>query len=225
MPKTIVLSLGGSLIFPDNLDRNFLINFGKTISRYIKKNYNFAIICGGGKLARSMQESASRAKKMGNEELDWIGIYATKINAHLLKSVFRDSADDLIISDPTEKINFKKSIVIASGWKPGWSTDYDAVLLAKNLGTREIVNMSNVDFVYDKDPKKHADAKKIEKMGWHDYAALVSGKWKAGMNAPFDPVAAKEAEKSKMKVNIVGRDMKNLGNLLDGKKFKGTVIG
>lgn len=227
MPKTIVLSLGGSLIFPDGLDRNFLTNFRKTISKYIKKNYKFVIICGGGRLARSMQESASKAKKLGNEELDWIGIYATKINAHLLKSVFSGNADDFIISDPTEKIDFKKNkknIIITSGWKPGWSTDYDAVLLAKNLGIREVVNMSNVDFVYDKDPKKHADAKKIEKMKWKDYSRLVSPRWKAGMNAPFDPVAAKEAEKSKIKVSIVGRDMNNLENLLDGKKFKGTVI-
>lgn len=224
MPKTIVLSLGGSLIFPDELDRNFLINFRKTIGRYTKKNYKFVIICGGGMLARSMQENASKAKKLSNEELDWIGIYATKINAYLLRSVFSDNADDFIISDPTEKMNFKKNIIIASGWKPGWSTDYDAVLLAKNLGIREIVNMSNIDYVYDKDPKKHSNAKKIEKMEWKDYSRLVNGKWKAGMNAPFDPVAAKEAEKSKMKVSIVGRDLKNLGNLLDGKKFNGTVI-
>jgi len=118
----------------------------------------------------------------------------------------------------------RKNIVIAAGWLPGWSTDYDAVLLAKNLGVREIINMSNVDYVYDKDPKKHKNSKKIQKISWDGYLRLISQKWKAGMNVPFDPVAAKEARKSKMRVNIIGNNLKNLENLLDGKKFKGTTI-
>ena len=97
-------------------------------------------------------------------------------------------------------------------------------MLAKNLGVKEIVNMSNVDYVYDKDPKKHKEAKKIKKMNWNDYSKLISQKWKAGMNAPFDPIAAKEAQKSNIKVKIIGRDLKNLQNLLNGKKFRGTII-
>ena len=112
----------------------------------------------------------------------------------------------------------------SAGWKPGWSTDYDAVLLAKNFGVSEIINMSNIDYVYDKDPKKFKDAKKIEKTSWKDYTNLVGNKWKAGMNVPFDPIAAKEAQKSGMKVCIIGKDLENLENLLNGKKFKGTVI-
>ena len=224
MQKTSVLSLGGSLIVPDKVDIHFLINFKKTIEKYIKKNYRFIIICGGGKLARNFQQVASKVKKLSNKELDWLGIYATKINAHLLKLVFNDSADDNIISNPNLKIKCRKNIIIASGWLPGWSTDYDAVLLAKNLGVKEIVNMSNIDYVYDKDPKKHKDAKKIEKISWQNYSKLISRKWKAGMNVPFDPVATKEAKKSWIKVFIIGKDLKNLDNLLNGKKFKGTII-
>ncbi len=115
-------------------------------------------------------------------------------------------------------------MLIASGWLPGCSTDYDAVLLAKNLGVKELVNMSNVSYVYDKDPRKHKDAKKIEKIKWKDYLKLVGDKWKAGMNVPFDPVAAKEAQKSGIKVMIISGDLKNFENLLGGRKFKGTLI-
>ena len=224
MPKTVVLSLGGSLICPSDFDFNFLKKFKQVIEKYIKKNYRFVIICGGGKLARTFQEIASKSSKLSNEELDWLGIYATKINAHLLKDVFSNNANDFIITNPNQKINFKKNIAIAAGWLPGWSTDYDAVLLAKNLGVKEITNMSNIDYIYDKDPKKHKDAKKIEKISWEQYSKLISQKWKAGMNVPFDPVATKEAKKSSMKVCIIGRDLKNLENLLEGKKFKGTII-
>ena len=225
MLKTIVLSLGGSLIFPENLDKKFLENFRKSIEKYIKKNYRFVIICGGGKLARTFQQVASQKRKPSNEELDWLGIYATKINANILKSTFGKNAEDCIISDPNAKINSRKNILIASGWKPGWSTDYDAVLLAKNLGINEVINMSNVDYVYDKDPAKHRNAKKMEKMKWADFRKLSGNEWKAGMNMPFDPIAARESEKSKIKVYIIGKDLENLENLLDRKKFKGTVIG
>ncbi|MBI2656864.1 UMP kinase [Candidatus Woesearchaeota archaeon] len=224
MQNKFVISLGGSLIFPDDLDKIFLMKFRKIIQKHAKKGRKFIIICGGGKLARSFQQAASKKRKLSNEELDWLGIHATKINAHLLKSIFGNNAEDFIVGNPNAKINFKKSILVAAGWLPGWSTDYDAVMLAKNIGIREVINMSNVDYVYDKDPRKNRDAKKIEKISWNGYNKLISKKWKAGMNVPFDPVAAKEAQKSKMKVNIIGSDLKNFENLLNGKKFRGTVI-
>lgn len=224
MPKTIILSLGGSLICPKDFDFDFLKKFKEVISGYIKKGYKFAIICGGGRLARNFQQIASKTRKPSNEELDWLGIYATVINAYLLKSIFNKHAEERIISNPNLKIKLKKNVVIASGWLPGWSTDYDAVLLAKNFGTREIINMSNVDYVYDKNPNQYKDAKKIERISWKSFRKLTGNKWKAGMNIPFDPVAAKEAEKSKIKVYIVGKYLRNLKNLIDGKKFKGTVI-
>lgn len=212
------------MIFPEQLDKKFLADFKKIIEKYIKKNYRFAIICGGGKLARNFQQIASQSKNLSNKELDWLGIYATRINAHLVKSAFNKNADENIISDPNSKIKSKKNIIIASGWIPGRSTDYDAVLLAKNLKVKEVVNMSNVDYVYDKDPKKHNDAKKLEKLSWNSYRKLVSQKWTAGMNAPFDPIASKEAQKSRIRVSIIGRDLKNLEALLEGKKFRGTII-
>ncbi|MEK6876285.1 MAG: UMP kinase, partial [Nanoarchaeota archaeon] len=119
---------------------------------------------------------------------------------------------------------FTRNILIAGGWKPGWSTDYDAVLLAKNIGVKAIINMSNIDYLYNKDPKKYNNAKKIRNISWKRYRKISGNKWKAGLNAPFDPVAAKEAEKSGLRVFIIGKDLGNLENLLQGRKFKGTLI-
>lgn len=225
MSKTFVISLGGSLIFPSNFDKKFLLGFKNIIKKYAKKGHKFVIICGGGKLARAFQKVASNAEKLSNEELDWLGIYATRINAHLLKDLFDEIAQDNIISNPSAKISFKKNVLIGAGWKPGWSTDYDAVLVAKNLGIKEIINMSNVNYVYDKDPNKHSYAKKIDKMEWKDFVVLINKKWKAGMNSPFDPVAAREARNLNIKVYIIGKDLANLEDLLTRKKFKGTTIG
>ena len=169
MQKTIVLSLGGSLICPEDYDFDFLKKFKNLIEKFIKKDYKFIIICGGGKLARNFQEIASKSSKLNNEELDWLGIYATKINASIVKSIFDKYAEEFVVSNPAKKLRFKKNVLIASGWKPGWSTDYDAVLIAKNFGINEVINMSNVDSVYDKDPRKYKDAKKIERMNWGNF--------------------------------------------------------
>jgi len=224
MQKTIILSLGGSLIAPKDLDVRFLKEFKKTIEKFIKKGYKFVIYCGGGKIARNYQKAGSKIVKLSNEDLDWIGIHATRLNAHLMKTLFKKNAEEIIVVDPTKKRSFKKKILIAAGWLPGWSTDYDAVLLAKNLSIKTIINMSNIDYVYTKDPKKYKSAKKIKNMRWIDFRKITGNKWKAGLNAPFDPIAAKEAQKSKLKVIIIGKDLKNFVGLLNNKKFKGTIV-
>lgn len=217
-----VISLGGSLVYPKKLDITFLKNFNQLISHYVKQGHRFAIYCGGGFLARKHQKIFSFIKN--KYLLDWIGISATRKNAKTLKKYLNLNIHEKIITNPTEKIDFKEDILLAAGWKPGWSTDYDAVLLANNLGSNQVINMTNVDYVYDKDPKKNSDAKPIESISWSDFRKLVGSEWKPGLNMPFDPIAAKEAEKLKLKVRIIGKELKNLENLLNNEKFKGTKI-
>jgi len=218
------MSLGGSVIVPKGIDIKFLKNFKEVIEKFIKKNYRFIIYCGGGSLARNYQNSALKILKLNNHDLDWLGIHATRLNANFLKSLFGKMAEDFIVIDPTSKIRFNKKILVAAGWKPGWSTDFDAVLLAKNLKVNTIINMSNIDYVYDKDPKKYNDAKKIKKISWKNFRKITGNKWKAGLNMPFDPIAAKEADNSRLKVIIIGKNLKNFENLLKNKKFEGTII-
>ena len=222
--KTVVISVGGSIIVPDKVDIKFLKDLKKLIEKFVKKGYRFGIYCGGGTLAREYQKAASSIAKLSQTELDWLGIHATWLNADLLVKIFGKVADNCFIIDPTKKVKSKKKVLIAGGWKPGWSTDYDAVLLAKNLKADMVINMTNVDYVYDKDPKKFRNAKPIKETTWKQLRKLVGSKWSAGLNMPFDPIASKEAEKSRLSVAIIGKNLKNLEKLLKGKKFKGTII-
>ena len=225
MKNLFVISLGGSLLVPGEIDINFLRKFKSIIEREIKFDRKFIIIVGGGKTARNYQNAAKSLTKVSNEDLDWLGIHATRINAHLLLTIFRKYAYFRIIKNPKEKINFKEKILIAAGWKPGFSTDYDAVLLAKTYGSDTIINLTNVDYVYDKDPNKFKDAKPFKEISWKDYLKLIEQKWIPGMSAPFDPIASKLAQKFKFKVIILnGRKLKNLENYLANKSFKGTII-
>lgn len=220
------MSLGGSIIVPHDIQIEFLKKFKALILKFLKKNYKFVIATGGGSVARNYIEAASAITKITDEDKDWLGIHATRINAHLLRTIFKKEAYPVVLDDPFKKINGKKyKLFIASGWRPGWSTDYDAVLLAKRFKADKIINASNIDYVYDRDISKYGDAKPIKEIDWVEYRQLIDSKWTPGMKAPIDPIAAKLSSKLKMTVIVTkGTNLENLENILLDKEFVGTII-
>jgi uridylate kinase len=92
MKNFFIISLGGSLVVPNNIDIKFIKQFKNIIEEKIKENKKFIIIVGGGKIARNYQDAAKSLIKVYNEDLDWLGIHATRINAHLLLTIFRKYA-------------------------------------------------------------------------------------------------------------------------------------
>lgn len=223
--ERIVVSVGGSLIVPDALDVDFLTRFKTLILDKVQHGFTFSIIAGGGSTARRYQEAAHSVTPLSRHDLDWIGIHATRLNAQLLRNIFVGYAHPHIIKNPTIDIETEEPIIIAAGWQPGCSTDYDAVLIAKNLGATRLVNLSNIDYVYDSDPKKNPDAKKIENIRWAEFRKLIPEEWDPGLSSPFDPVAAKEAEAIGLEVAIMnGAKLDEFSHYLDGKPFVGTII-
>lgn len=226
--QTIILSLGGSLIHPkEGIDTEFLRKFNELIRRQIEKDKRFFIVCGGGAISRIYQTAVRDVVgEISDEDVDWLGIHSTKMNAQLLRTLFADITIPRIIFkydklDPS----IDKPVVICAGWKPGWSTDYDAVILAKKYRSKTLINLSNIEVVYDKDPNKYPDARPIEKISWENFEKLVGDKWSPGANVPFDPVATKLAKKLDLTVFILkGSNINNLERLLKGKPFKGTII-
>lgn len=225
MQSPTIISLGGSLVVPDAIDTAFISAFKKLIDTRVAEGQSFIIIVGGGKIARRYQEGARALGIAGQNELDWVGIYATRLNAELLRVVFGDSAYSEIITDPSFLPNVKTPIAIGAGWKPGWSTDFDSVEMASTVGAKRVINLSNIDYAYDKDPREFPDAKKIEKTNWKEFRKILPAEWSPGVNAPFDPVAAKRAEELGLEVAIMnGKNLANLEQYLSGGEFKGTVI-
>ena len=127
--------------------------------------------------------------------------------------------------DYNKKIKSKDKILIGCGWKPGWTSDYDAVKWAENLKADVLINLSNIDYVYDKDPKRYNDVRPIKEISWNDFRKIAGNKHISGSHLPFDPIASKEAERARIKVVIMnGNDLDNFEDFLEGKGFKGTVI-
>jgi len=225
MAKDFVISVGGSLLVPPaGINSQFLKKFSALILSRAKRGDRFFLVVGGGRTARNYIAAAKQAGKMSSAAGDWLGIAATRLNAQLLKTAFDFAAHPEIIIDPTKPIWTRKKIILAAGYKPGWSTDYVAVLLAKHNNIATIINLSNVDYAYNKDPNRYPDAQKLEKASWLEFQRIIGGVWRPGLNSPFDPVASKEASRQKIKVIIMGGDLKNLAACLRGRPFKGTTI-
>ena len=228
--KTIVISLGGSIIVPGEIQVEFLKKFKEFILEFLKKDYRFIIVTGGGNVCRKYQEAASAITKVSDEDKDWIGIHATRLNAHLVRTIFKKEAYPVVLDSPLKKINGnseKYKLFIASGWRPGWSSDYCAVLLADRFKADKVINASNIDYAYDKDPSTRlgASAKPIKEITWAKYRKIISSKWTPGMKVPFDPIASKMAQKLKITVIITrGTDLQNLKNILENKDYTGTVV-
>jgi len=223
--QTYILSVGGSLIVPEEVDTEFLKKFRALILEKVKKGDKFVIICGGGKINTRYNEAAQKVTKISDADLDWLGIHVTRLNAQFVRLLFGSLAHREVIINPTKKIKIAKSVVIGAGYKPGWSTDYDAVMIAKVSVAKTVINLSNIDYAYTDDPRTNPEAKPIKNISWKDFRKIVGNVWKPRMNKPFDPIASKLAEKSKIKVIILnGKNIKNLERCLAGKKFEGTVI-
>ncbi|HLD56960.1 MAG TPA: UMP kinase [archaeon] len=221
--ENVIISLGGSIVVPEKINIEFLMKFKYMILKHLPTK-RFFIIIGGGRTAREYQNAALVVSSVDDEDRDWLGIHATRLNAHLLRTIFKKHAYKRVLKNPTEKPEFEEDILIAAGWKPGFSTDYDAVLIARNYNAKTIINITNAGFVYDKDPRKFPEAKPLTKISWKSFRKLVGNKWSPSLNMPFDPVASRMAEKLKLKVIITGPDLKNLENILQGRNFTGTII-
>lgn len=222
--KRVVITLGGSIIYPETIDVAFLKKFKTGICPFFH-THQFVIVIGGGYIARYFQNAASRVASVSNEDKDWIGIHATRLNAHLLRTIFRDVADPVVFDEQGKFKKLNYPLTIASGWRPGWSTDYVAAAIAHDLGIKEFVVAGKPSHVYDKDPSAHKHSMPLDRLRWSRYRSMIPKTWIPGSHFPIDPIAAKLADQKKLKGIVVdGRDIQNFIKLLNGKEFRGTVV-
>src|SRR3989344_2439724 len=166
--KTIVIALGGSIMYPNEIDILFLKQFRQFILKRLRGGSRFVIVVGGGRIARVYQEAASRVSKITDVDKDWLGIHGTRLNAQLLRTMFREVADPVVIDNRYKIKKIRYPVTIASGWRPGWSTDYVAIALAHDFGVTEAIVAGKPAFVYDKDNQKHNDAKPLYNLSWRE---------------------------------------------------------
>ncbi len=225
--RWIVVSLGGSLIVPDQIDTVLLREFSRFVRKLVAEGFSCCIVAGGGATARRYQEAAREViGTLPDEDVDWLGIHSTRLNAHLLRTLLREVAHPRIITNPLDDpLPSEARVIVGAGWRPGWSSDYDAAILARRLGASRLVNLSNVAYVYAQDPREHPDAQRWTRMTWRELRAIVGEEWRPGLHVPFDPVAAKLCEEAGIEAAILDTsDWANVEAAMRGEEFDGTLV-
>ncbi len=230
-----IISLGGSLISlrQGGYNAQFVADFMSLIAKMVQKGERYTIICGGGALARSMQQAyGNEVDKTDNEWLDRIGIAATRLHANMIGALCSSFARVLINNPPvstsleggTIEIADSVDITVSGGWILGVSTDYIAVHFAIQAAAEDVINISDTPYIYAADPRLNPAAKPLHNLSWQQLADIVGEQWRPGRHIPFDPHAITLAKKHALRTLFVGADIANLQAALSRQATKGTVV-
>ena len=249
--EVIVLSLGGSLIIPNEIDTKFLKQFKEVILRNTKE-HKFVIVCGGGSTARKYIRGLDKEKINKKKFLQGLlGVSTTRLNARFMTYFFGEDANQGIPHNMKEIKNLLRfNPVVFCGalrYAKDETSDATSAKLA-NYFKAPFINLTNVKGLYDKNPKtekiskrrfsvpgnskkeqknsrEYKNAKFIPEISWKDFDKMANKfVFKPGQNFVLDQTASKTIQKNKIKTYIIGKDLKQLENLLKGKKFIGTII-
>jgi len=221
--KKVVISLGGSVIVPDKVDYNYLKEFKRLIISFSRKN-KVVVLTGGGSTCRKYLKPLM--KHYDNRIYSLVGIASTKLNARLVDGIFgrTDKIPESLLE--VRKALKKRNLVIcgALGFKPESTSDGNAAEVAAMIKADFFINITNIKGLYNKHPKLKG-AQFIPRITFNEFWSRVSKiKFKAGQHFVLDKFAARIIKKNKIKTYIIGKNIKNLRNALNDRKFIGTVI-
>ncbi len=221
----VVLRIGGSVVAsPINTE---LISRYADLLKTLKKQRNEIIaVVGGGKLAR---EFIGVAKELGlsSEAQDELAISVSRLYAQLFLKKLGSSSFNRVPTTVDEVASFldQRKILVMGGLRPGITTDAVAALIAERVGADLLIKGTDQDGVYDKDPRKHKDAIKLDHLFLNDLCKVLElNKHEAGMHQIVDPVAIQILQRHRMKFVIVnGFDPDNIIAAVNGENV-GTLI-
>ena len=224
--EKIVISLGGSIIIPDDRDGAFLKDLA-TMLRTFTDDMEIYVVCGGGKVAR-YYINTGRELSVGEDQLDELGIYVTRLNARLLQLALKDLANDKVPVTIEEAAaqGRRGRVTVMGGTTPGHTTDGVSAALAERVGASRIVNATSVDGVYSADPRKFPEAKKYDRLTFDQLGRMMTSGHGAGNSHVFDPMGAEIVKRCRIPLFIVsGRDLQDMEDAIRGRGINGTMIG
>ena len=213
---------------PNEVDVNFIKKLATKLTQWIKK-HEIAVVIGGGALSREFDKIGRRITK-DEDFLDLLGIYASRLNAALLIAALENSACPVIPRSEVEFLDlvlkYQQKVIVCGGFRPGQRTDAVAVEIAKVWNADFVIKGTNVDYVYDKDPKKNKNAKPIKEMSFDDLQKYADQTHKANQSTIMDLKSAEMIANEHIRVAVLnGKNLENIEKFLNRQEFKGTRIG
>ncbi len=218
----LVISLGGSVVVPDQIDVDFLRAF-RSLARLLSRRQRVVVVCGGGSVARSYVAQARRLGVTEVNALHRLGVRACQLNAELVRTTLGVRIP-LFLGRRRSEIPATR-LFVAAPYRIGATSDLASVRLARLLRAPVIVNMTDVDGVYTADPRKVGHPRLFDTLSWSEYRRLFAAVVRPGMHVPFDPAAARRAERLRLRVVVLSGNVGNLRRWALGKAFRGTVLG
>ena len=224
----IVVSVGGSVLLQGRDDASYVGRLAELLSG-VGRERPLVVTVGGGRTAREYIRLGSELG-LTHVELDEIGIDVTRLHARLLAgriglptashppTTVRAAVDALALGSP----------VVLGGTEPGHTTDAVAALLAVRIRAERVVNATDVDGVYDLDPRSHPNARRLDAVGWPEFLAMLrmGTEGAPGESFPFDRPGAETLARAGIPLAVVaGRDLANLEAAIRGGAFTGTRVG
>jgi uridylate kinase len=219
--------MGGSVLLTGDGDRSYLERLSEILRR-VGKTTPLVITTGGGRTAR---EYIRLGRELGltEVELDEIGIDVTRLHARLLAAGVGPPAPahpPTTIATAVHELQ-RSSPVILGGTEPGHTTDGVAALIAARLRAVRLVNATDVNGLFEEDPRTHPEARRIARIRWPDFRRRVQAATvgEAGQNFLFDRLGADTLARAHIPLYIVhGRELSNLEAAIRGRAFEGSRV-
>ena len=221
----VSISLGGSLLTRDQGAENYL-KYARVLNQLREKGHKIVVVCGGGRPAREYI-SIARQMNASNDIQDKLGILATHMNAHLLIAALGRDADTRVHRRADDvRRHLDNKILVGGGHLPGSSTDYRAVLFARAMNADLVVNATDYGGIFDKDPRKHKDAKQYRSVTYQLLEKIIRERFEQtpGDYGLFDLKATKLAQRYSIRIVFIdGTDPEEILRAVDGT-HRGTDV-
>lgn len=226
--SAVVVSVGGSLLRSDEGEARFWSDLADLLAS-IGRSTPLVVTTGGGRTAREYIRLGA-ALGLTNVEQDELGIDVTRLHARLLAGRIglpTASHPPTTVREAVEALRHSSPVVLG-GTEPGHTTDAVAALIAVRLRAARVVNATDVDGLYEADPRSHPGARRLERVAWPDLLGLLARTTSGapGESFPFDRLGAEALARASIPLSVVsGRDLPNLRKAIEGHPFEGTVVG
>lgn len=216
--ERIVIKLSGSA-FGDSAGPE-LEKYAKMLSE-ISGKVQPVVVAGGGKVARHYIGIA-RGFGMDEASLDIMGIEVSRLNAKLLIAALGERAYPLVPRDleqVSEAVSSGSMVVVTGGLHPGQSTNATAALVAEKTRAARFLNATDVDGIYDSDPRANKGAKMFKEITVKKCLEILgSENAAAGAYDLMDIVALKVIERSKIPTVVLRSDVATIKNAIANAK-------
>lgn len=221
----VVFRVGGSVV-ASPINASLIGGYVDLLKVLGKEGHEVVVVVGGGSLAREFIRVAAD-QCLVEADRDWAAIYVSRLFARLfILCLDGAGCEDIPVSlDEAAACLRKGKVVVMGGLRPGMTTDAVAALVGERVKADLLVKASNVDGIFTKDPKKYADAEKLDELKFEDLVGLFEeNKHKAGIHQILDPEAVKVLRRCRLRTVVVnGFEVENVFSAVKGERV-GTVI-